>query len=143
MSTRDPLAEFRGSGAGALPTASPRAPGGSSLEHYEAFRASDRARFMLWFRVNRNNTSADVAASYGYLQTTFSDSAGFFIGLRYAGFLSVRVRGRNLQGLLPRILAHEVEWVQEFDSNRCRNPAAGQPLIATIEVRVNEALQQT
>jgi hypothetical protein len=128
MNSSDPLAEFR-AGRSIGPAAA------RPLEPYQAFQASERSRFMLWIRVNQRNKSSHVAPSYGYLQMVYSDGAGFFIGLRYAALPSVRIHGRNLQTLHQRILAHEVDWIQEFDPVRWRACGNGDPIVTAIEIR--------
>jgi hypothetical protein len=102
-------------------------------EDYAAFVAKDKVG-----RLRIRGAKGQVnAPSYSLLLNLVYDEHGTHFVLVYT-ILTVLVRGRNLQKMVFAIENGMADFIQEFDAARWKQPAAGAPLISSLEVRMNE-----
>ena len=104
-------------------------------EEYSAFKPCTGPGRMLLFRVASSNKSRPLGASYAVLNGIQTDGRGNGITMAFGNFLKVVVFGHNLQPIFEKLLTHEVEWIEEFDSKLWKEPPQDAPCVLGIEIR--------
>jgi hypothetical protein len=125
----DALEQFRNRKAAAL-SATATAPTGvaGSPDVYAAFAAKDRVE-----RLQIVTREAMQWPAYHCLLNVTSDGTHGTNFMLLFSFLGVVVKGKNLQGVVSAIAAGTCSFIQEFDAKKWPAPAAGEPVIESIE----------
>jgi len=129
----DPLAKFRRKGAQESPARpDPSAATGpkDALKPYKAHEGKDRALSLDIHRV----LGPTHSPAYRYLYNVSYDNEYFTNFVLEFGFMTVKVRGKNLQDIVASIKRHTCEFIQDFDAREHERPADNEPLIESIVV---------
>jgi hypothetical protein len=82
----------------------------------------------------RPGHDAQRIVNYGYL-IEISHAAGMLVGLMFTNpVLSVRIEGKNLQGMVDLLREEKVIAIQEFIPSWHAQPPAGEPIITKMVV---------
>ena len=103
-------------------------------EPYEAFKAVNRRQLRVHIRPVG---SPGERMTYGYLHRIVDDEGRDEQLALVFSFAVVILRGRGLYAVAEALDEERCQWVQQFDPARWPMPAAGKPLIESINIHID------
>ncbi len=133
----DPLAQFRKKSEAPATTA---AGTEGDASEYAAFKAVDRRQIRLKVRPSSGPWER---VTYSYLLHMPEDEQGTYLALIFT-FMTVVVKGRNLQELAEAIGDERCEFIQAYDPKKWKKPKdTSAAFIETIEVETPAGVKET